>query len=128
MNIDSTFASLKKVDLEGMSIEEWCKKKCLEQGVTEEIKKEKSWVEFFEFLFNDKEKVKGNHIFDFSKNEVWKVAGYEKEIVVSDVYVSRSFIGNDGLIINAFTKEDKRSKSKKSVEDNFSKLKKFLVS
>ena len=50
------FGKLRKVDLQGLSLEEYCEIKCNERGITELTKYSNTWVQKFrdEFFYNIK--------------------------------------------------------------------------
>jgi len=96
------YATLKREDLQGKTLREWCKDKCLEKGMTEELKGNKSWEECFEFLYQDNSKTVGNPILDVKNGRVWTVTS--ASIYDNELYGLKkaTYIGDNILTFSSF--------------------------
>jgi hypothetical protein len=51
---ETHFGKLRKVDLEGQTLEQWCEYGCRERGINEISSYHETWIEEFRYAFDEK--------------------------------------------------------------------------
>lgn len=85
---ETHFGKLRKVDMHGHSLEDWCRMYCRLNGIQELSSYNNTWEEQFRDVYYEK--------FFINGNEVWEVIEHQE---IGEDDISKMILNGDGTII-----------------------------